>query len=440
MAAAKARARRISVAEGMADTASDAFGGRYVTPYALALGANHAQIGLLSSLPPLLGGLAQILTLRSLRRGTSRKRLAFAGGFLQALMWVPILFLGLSSFSRSGAVYALVGAYTLLVLFDDFVRPAWGSWMKDLVTEETGSYFGKRSRIIGIFHIGCMLAAGAALDAAQGLLFWGFAGIFLLAFLSKLLSAFLYTRQYEPPFKAQEAKYFSFRAFTRQMHRNNFGRFAVFIATMTLAHSIAGPFFAVYMLEDLDFTYLTYITITLGAALAGFLSMPLWGRFADRHGNRLVLRICGFLVPFGALLWLAAPFLPPILVVPYLLAVEVLSGLCWAGFNLAASTFVYEAVTRQRMALCVAYGHILNSLGIFAGAALGGLLASATAPLGMHPLLFVFLLSGILRFLVAALLLPHVREVRKVEGLDLPAWGPPGIFRALGRLFPISSR
>jgi MFS family permease len=58
------------------------------------------------------------------------------------------------------------------------------------------------------------------------------------------------------------------------------------------------------MLSHLNFSYLTFVSITLSYAIAGVISMRLWGRFSDRYGNLLVLRICGFLVPLAPILWL----------------------------------------------------------------------------------------------------------------------------------------
>ena len=42
------RAKKISVKEGSAHSVMEGFGSRYITPFALAIGANNAQIGLLN--------------------------------------------------------------------------------------------------------------------------------------------------------------------------------------------------------------------------------------------------------------------------------------------------------------------------------------------------------------------------------------------------------
>lgn len=51
----------------------DGAGSRYITPYALAIGANNTQIGLLTSIPSLLGNLSQLFTSKIIEK-TSRKK------------------------------------------------------------------------------------------------------------------------------------------------------------------------------------------------------------------------------------------------------------------------------------------------------------------------------------------------------------------------------
>jgi hypothetical protein len=96
--------------------------------------------------------------------------------------------------------------------------------------------------------------------------------------------------------------------------------------------------------------------------------------------------------------------------------IEFISNLIWAGFNLCYVNFIYDAVTRQRLALCIAYFNILNGIGVFIGASLGALMASINLSFfGLNPLLFVFLLSGVVRFIVYITMMPKIKEVREVQ-------------------------
>ena len=175
---------------------------------------------------------------------------------------------------------------------------------------------------------------------------------------------------------------------------------------MNMATSISGPFFAPYMLKDLQFSYITFTMINLViSAVATLLFMPLWGAFIDKYGCVKTLQITAYLVPIIPLLWLVSPS------ISLLVSIQILSGIAWAGFNLAAGNFTYDAVTRPRMGLCVAYTATINSVGIFLGAVIGGLLASFTT-ISMNIYFFVFVVSGLARLAVTVLFLPKIKEIR----------------------------
>jgi len=409
----------ISIKQGSAYGVSDGFGLRYITPYALSLGATNTHIGFLTSIPSLIGNLSQLFTPKLIER-YPRKKIVFYSILLQSLAWLFIIFIGSLFFifelNSKIAAFLLVIIYTLLVLFGAFYGPAWNSWMKDIVKEKSGKYFGTRNRIIGTVALVSMLIAGFLLDYLKSSrLFLGFIIIFGIAFLSRSISAFLILKKYEPELKLEKEYYFSFWQFLKKMPKNNFGKFVIFVSVMQFATAIASPFFAVYMLKDLSFSYIKWITVTISSSLAALIFMPLWGKFADQYGNLKVIKLCGFLIPLIPLLWLISYFEIPNIFY-YLILIEFFSGFVWAGFNLSAGNFIYDAVTRQRMALCVAYFNILQGIGVFIGASLGGIVSSNNFSLfALSPLLTIFLLSGILRFAAVSIFSTRINEVKDVK-------------------------
>lgn len=412
--------KKISVKEGSAYAVSEGAGMRYITPYALRVGATNAHIGFLSSLPSLLGNFSQLLTPKIMEKA-SRKKLAFYGALLQALMWIPIILLGAMFFifgiNSTITPTLLVLVYTTLILFGAFYGPAWSSWMKDIVTENSGKYFGKRNRIVGFLVLISMLAGGFILDYfKQTKIFIGFIILFSVAFTARAISAFLFLKKYEPKLKHEKGYYFSFLQFIYYIPKSNFGKFTIFITLMHLATAIASPFFAVYMLKDLGFSYLQWIVVNIASSLTSLVLMPLWGKFADHYGNIKAVKITAFLIPLIPLLWFFSPFIANYSLLGYLVIVEAFSGAIWAGFNLSSSNFIYDAVTRQRMALCTAYFNILCGTGTFVGAILGGFLSSLPFTLvGFSSILLIFFLSSIARFVVVILMAPKIKEVREVK-------------------------
>ena len=411
-----------SIKNGAASAVSAGVGENFVSAYAISLGASNFQLGVLSALPTLMPG--ELLSTKFMER-FSRKKLVLFGALIQAILWLPIMLLSLLFLKNlSYAPWLLIIFYSVYMLAGFFLNPSWGSWMRDLTEgRERGEYFGRRNKILGTAGLIATIIAGLALDWFKNreMIFLGFGVIFTAAIISRLISRHYLKQQYEPKLNLQGGYYFSFWQFIKKAPYNNYGKFAIFFAATNFATAIAGPFFAAYMLKDLQFSYITYTLINLVAsALATLLIMPFWGKFSDRYGNIKTLQIAAFLIPINPLLWLISPS-------PYwLFLVQIFSGITWAGFNLAAGNFTYDAVTKPRMALCVAYLGTLNSMGIFLGSIVGGLLASYTT-ISMNIYLFVFIVSGLARLAFSVLLSERIKEVRPNAipmKLRWKIWGP----------------
>ncbi|MEO0198746.1 MAG: MFS transporter [candidate division WOR-3 bacterium] len=421
------KALKISIKEGIAYSIMEGMGLRYITPYALLLGASNKIIGFLTSIPQIASATIQYFSLKILGEKVSRKALSFWGAFTQGISWLLILLLAIFYFplkTKSPMIpWFLVIFYTILVASGSIFAPAWSSWMKDLVDEKSlGSYFGKRNKIVGFASLSSMLIAGFILDLAKKtkLEYVGFLGIFSIAFIARIFSANLLRKQYEPPFKSHKGYYFSLLDFIKLMPNSNFGKFTAFVNLFMFSVAIAGPFFAVYMLKHLGLSYSQFTLVSLASSITSLMSMPFWGKLGDKFGNLKILKINAFLIPLIPIIWASTAFMDKGFAFYFLFFIEAYSGFLWAGFNISSSNFIYDAVTRQKLAICVTYYNILNSTMVFIAASLGGYLASynflKNIPSGN--IIQVFILSGILRFLVSAVILPHVKEVKRVEPLE----------------------
>lgn len=419
----KEETKKISVKEGIAAGIMDGAGVKYITPYALAIGASNAQIGFLTSIPTLLGNFSQLFTYKAIEK-YSRKKVIALGVFLQALMWLPILFVGYLYFyggiNHGFSATLMILFYTLFTLFGSFISPAWNSLMKDDVEKDRGNYFGNRSRIIEFIGLIVMLICGLLLNFFSDInLFLGFCVLFGIAFFARIISAHLLNKHYEPKLKLEKGYYFTLTQFIKRIPKSNFGKFTVGVALIHFATYIASPFFAVYVLKELSVNYAVWTLIVVFNILGLLIFVPFWGRFSDNYGNLKVLKWTGLLIPIVPLLWFLTFFVVKInfaSAIIYLLIVELFSGFVWAGFNLCARNFIYDAVTRQKLALCISYYNVLSGIGVFVGATLGGLIASMNFNFfGIGPILFIFLLSALIRFLSYFVLMPKIKEVRGVK-------------------------
>jgi MFS family permease len=94
------------------------------------------------------------------------------------------------------------------------------------------------------------------------------------------------------------------------------------------------------------------------------------------------------------------------------------SGFAWGGFNLAVSNFIYDAVCEEKRVRCIAYFNLINGLGVFFGATLGGFIIGYLPSTLGSKILSIFLLSGLLRFGVRFAFLPHLKEVKKIHSMN----------------------
>lgn len=412
---------RHSLKDASAYAAMIGIGETYFSAFALFLKATPPQIGLLMSMPALLASFMQLVSAWIGRRTGQRKRVILVGASVQALAWLPIALLPV--LAPSLAVPLLIGSVILYQCGAHFAAPQWISLMGDIVPpRRRGRFFALRTRIVSLVTFVALVAGGALLHLfdVSGYTLAGFMAIFAIAMVARLISLYHLGRMHDPSDHAPVALELGDNVL-RRLRKSNFARFSLFFALMQMSVAVASPYFSVYMLRDLNFSYLQFMVNTGTSICFQFLALSQWGRIADVFGNRRILSATGALMPLMPLLWMLSPNFW------YLLVVQALSGLVWAGFTLSASNFLYDLIAREKRATYLAFHNIFASAGVFAGALIGGFaglaLPKSLALFGLtwhwlSPLLGVFALSTLARALVAALLLPRIREVRRVRPIS----------------------
>lgn len=419
------RSRKYSLKDSASVNATVGLGDNYISAYAVALGASPAHIGLLTSIPNLIAPLAQLATSKSMEKNT-RKQIFSKAILIQSLLWLPIIlvsFLFLKNITY--APILLVIFYTVYALFGNFAAPAWVSWMGDLIDpKEAGKFLGLRNKIGGITGLVSMIIGGIILDFFKHqaeittkiyFAFIGFGIIFFLAMAFRLLSRHFVLKQHEPHFRFEKDHYFSFFQFIKKIPKSNYGKFSLYVALIVLATNIAGPYYTIYLLRDLKFSYIQFMLISVSSAIATFVFISKWGKFADKHGNVQMLKITSLLIPIICFLWPITAFLPVQYIFPFLLVINFISGYAWAGFNMAAGNFVFEAATPQRRGLCSAYSSIMNGLGVVVGATIGSILVTHVNVSFINVILFVSLISGVARYSVFFFMQKSIKEIREVK-------------------------
>jgi len=419
----KEKARKHSIREGKFAAVAQGVGHTYISPFIIALGASNLQIGLLSSLPWILSPLAQLRGSK-LQEKEKRKTIVAKYVFLQSLLWFILSIIAILSYIYRPINLTIITIifYLALVAIGGLAIPSWFSWLGDIVQENSrGTYFAKRNRIAGIAALVSMVLASFFLDyfKTKGLIFIAFSILFFIATLTRAISAYLFTKQYEPEIKYEKGYYFKFSDFIKHIFKDNFGRFTIFISFMKLSVFIAAPFFAVYLLRDLGLSYLWFTAITITSTLVTLISYPLWGRFSDKYGNKELLKIGSILIPLVPIFWMFSKNPIYIILVP-----QVIAGLGWAAFTLGSTNFIYDIATPQRRGITFAYHNLVIGIGILLGGGIGSLLAQYLPVIGINKILIVFLISGIARIAAMGIFLPTIsepRKVKKIKGSEVKA-------------------
>lgn len=378
----------------------------YLVPYGLFLGAGTRGIAFLVALPQLVASAAQLAAVEAVRRVGSRLRFIVRLACAQAAILLPMAALALIVFP--GRVEALIVLAVFFRVLNNLIGTAWGSLTSEyLPAEKRGGYFGWRSQVVGLASLAGVMIGGILLFFMKPV--WpvgGFFFLFLLAALLRFLSAGLLAKMVDLPLSHSPESDFTFLMFVRRFRKSNFVRFVLYVASIIFAAHLAAPYFSVYMLRDLKWNYLTYMTVHLAALSSGLLAFPIWGRHADVVGNVRMLKITGALVPFIPFLWLISSH--PV----WIVMVELMAGFIWNGFTLCATNFIYDAVTPEKRVRCLGYFNLIHGFAIFAGTMIGGFVADHLPPIHGYPLLTLFVISGILRMAAHLALSGHFQEVR----------------------------
>jgi len=408
------RALRHSVREGMAYSVQVGAGETYFSAFALFLRASAPQVALISTLPQLLGSSANLFSAWA-GQHFGRRQIVVWGCALQALLWLPIALVPV--FAPNHAITALLVLLALYYSANNLAAPQWTSIMRDLVSERRrGRYFGHRTRLTTIATFVSLVGCGVLLHELDtaGRTYFGFALIFLIAFLARVVSVYHVTFLHEPPVHSP-APDMHIEQWWRSLQSTGALGFSTYVALMNAAVGLSSPFFTVYMLRDLQLSYLQFTVLSGTSVFVQFLMLGTWGRIADVYGNRLVLIITSISLPVVPAVWILSDDFWA------LLMFQALSGLSWSGFTLATGNLLYEVVPRTRRAAYVAFHNVGTAAGVFAGAMLGALLVQVLPPgtvlldepRSRSNLLYIFVISGALRGLVALFLRGRVRELRK---------------------------
>lgn len=354
--------------DGLFSSASDNIIATYMTLYVLALGATRAQIGIMSALSSLSATLLLLPGAILVERFNHRKEITlFFGGSIARL---AILFIALVPFGLTGKAL-IITAMALSITRDAFGNlafPAWLSFTADIVPMQgRGRYFGSRNFVMGIAGMLSVLLVGALitrLNQPEGYQL-GMAFAFVLG----IGSTFSFSRLHDPSGQSipQTPVLLDLPSLVRDLRKiPALPALIVTAVAWNFFLNVPGPFFNVYMVENLKASASMVGIASITTTVASLLVQRRLGRLADRWGAHRLQLISGLLIPILPLAWVFTRV--PWHVIP----INIVSGVLWGAYGLASFNLLLELTPQEGRARYSAMYQLFVTLALAAGAVVGG--------------------------------------------------------------------
>ncbi len=400
-----------------------------MTGLALYLHMNEFLIGLLSAFP-FLATVFQLPASYFLEKKGNRKSVAKQAALAARSLWLPVLIVillpdDLSLWGKSLIVLALIFVSQAFVSVS---YVAWLSWISDLVPERIrGRFFGARNMLCGAAGMAAMLLFGYLLDASKsyGKLGVGFTVVFIAAVVFGMLSIHRLAKisDLKKPVSGSADQPKALSEGIRLPFRDaNFRRFLLFTCTWSFSVYFASPFFTLYFLRELRYSYAFVALLGTLSALADMVGMQLWGRISDTVKNKAVIHVASWVVIFIPLAWTMV--LPESRIMPIVLMI--ISGGFWSGINLCMNNLLFRIAPTKSKSFYLSVYNMAGGLGAAVSPVLAGLILKGMDGFSFHlfsrsivPLQLVFLASTLLRLATSRLLLRRFTEPEEVAPIHV---------------------
>lgn len=369
-------------------------------------------IGLISALP-FVGNFLQIFVAPFLARWKSAKTITVAAASLHLVSWVAlgILLPWIPRDDPEAAGHWLLIWFLITSCFGAVAGVSWNAWIQEWVPYRIrGKYFGRRNGTLQISTLTFLLVAGWSLAE------WNYAIPVFQAIIAGavFMRVFSLRWQWVSPTRPRKHVASVPLAFSDQLgvvlKARSLLVFIAFGAVWSFAANCFGPFYHVFMFDQLGLSAFEVGLLATLAQLSGALSLPAWGHLLDRYGNKPVMA-------FSLILWQAQNFIWCFLTPEnrnLLYAMWIWGGATSAGFILGQFTFLLKLIPLEAKNLAIGVNLATTSLvaaiaPITGGTVLTWALAKWPDPFAVHYV--CFLLQPVLALLGSMLLL-RVHEPR----------------------------
>lgn len=364
------------------------------------------EIGVLTAMP-FVANFLQIFAAPFIARWRPPKTVTVVAASIHLALWVVLgaLLPLIPRENPVAAAYWLILWFFVSSCFAAIAGVSWNSWIQEWVPARLrGKYFARRNAYLQFSTLTFLFAAGWAL-AHWNYAIPAFQAVIGVACLIRIYS--LYWQWISPtqPLPQAQAPTISFGAQVDVLSRSrSFLLFVLFGSVWSFAANCFGPFYHVFMFEQLNFSAFDVGILSTLTALGGALALPAWGRLLDRFGNKPVMT-------FALIVWQLQNFLWCFITPDnrsLLYGMWVFGGLTSACFILGQFTLLLRLLPVEAKNLAIGFNLAVTSLVAAIAPIIGGAVLQWALPRWQNDLAVYhvcFLLQPLLSLVAAGILL-----------------------------------
>lgn len=350
---------KISIYNGMASTVAMNFSNNFFPIFAITiLSATNYQVGLISSLPPLMALLMTIPAAILLNRAHEHKKLVALSILLARIMFLFIVVVVYIP-SESMQAWAFLIIVALMSVPNTVANIGWQTLISGMISESRrGEFFSDRNRLLTMVGLVSTLVIGIVMkDQSNNVTAYQI--LFAIAFGFGLLEAFILMKHDEPHTPGSgplvKKKLMEWSIFKH----SSFVWFLAAALFFNFAWQMAWGIFNIYHVRVVGATIFWISMFSVGNMLMQILTFPLWKKWADRKSNVRVF-------VYAAIGMASTPFLTVLSTnLYYLTIVQTMSGFFLSGVVLLLFNLLLEQSPEASRTYCITTYNVLLALVAF---------------------------------------------------------------------------
>jgi len=378
--------------------------GALLIGFALSLGANKLQLGIIAAIP-LIANLLQFFSAFILEVIGTKKWTTIVALTISRLLWLFIVFIAFGVTSSITFLMAILLVSSLLIAVGNLSLL---SWTKDSVpTKHLSDFLGKKNSYAYAAAIFAYIVASLIIDKYPT--HETFGKIFLVATIFGLLSSLFLLKVPERKKKIKAIPFAKFKEKSLAAFKDkNFRPLLVFGLIWGFAVNISGPFYLIFMLDNLSlgFTIIAFFFFIDG--VGRLIGPRMWIPLTKKYGSKPILKVActvSTLAPFSFLFINSNNYMFLITIVYFVTSVS------YAGVELGTARALFKTAPRKNDAYYLSSFSsmvgLVSAIGpIFAGFLIDFIQNRPDIVLNsfLTPVKYAFLLSFVMRVLSLALI------------------------------------